>query len=526
MKSAILLLFSIFMITVKAQQVVSSEIKEVTIFQNGAQVTRNVTLKLMQGAQEVTIKGLAESIDPNSIRVVSDPDCILQGVRHELNYIQAAEDKTVELKKKKELLQDDTAKINHQITILKFEKIMLEKNQAQMIGVPNSTLKLEDLKALLDFQKLRLQELLPKIYDHDKKLQLVKLEIDKINKQIQEMDQNRTKPSSDLVLTVLSKTADNHPFQVQYYVSNASWKMNYDIMVKDIKSPLELIYKATVYQSTGEDWKNVKINLSTGNPFEGTNYPILNPWFIRPQPSVVMQNESAVPASIRSAKADASVYYLDGVRITGKNTEIEQSTSRIYSIELPNTIISNNKPFQVEIKKEEVKAKYTYLAVPKLDKDAFLTAEVEDWETLNLIDGEANLFLEGTYQGKSYINTNSIQDFLKLSLGRDKSISIERNKIKDYTKNKFLSDKKIINKGWEIILKNKKNTAIDIIIEDQLPISTEKSITVKQEELSGAEFTEDSGKLRWTLKVSPDEQKKLKIRYSVECPRDYILNLE
>ena len=119
--------------------------------------------------------------------------------------------------------------------------------------------------------------------------------------------------------------------------------------------------------------------------------------------------------------------------------------------------------FLVEIKKASVPAKYIYFAVPKLDKDAFLTAEVEDWEDLNLMDGEANLFLEGAYQGKSFINTRSINDFLRLSLGRDKSISIERNKIKDYSKNKFLSDKKIINRGWEIIIKNKKNTSIDII---------------------------------------------------------------
>lgn len=527
MKQVILFLFIAIGLTLQAQQVVSSDIKEVTIYQNGAQVSRDITLKLSQGAQEVSIKGLAENLDANSIRVVSDPDCILQGVRHELNYIQTAEDKTAELKKKRDQLLDDAARISQQTSILKFEKTMLEKNQAQILGISNSTLKLEDLKTLIEFQKLRLQELLPKIYEQDKKSQLVQIEIDKVNKQIQDMDQNKLKPSSEIILTLIAKSPGNHQFQVQYYVANASWKMNYDVLVKDIKSPLELIYNATVYQSSGEDWKNVKLNLSTGNPFEGTNLPLLNPWYIRPEPPVIMEKEGAAPAaSVRSSKSDASVYYLDGIRITGRNSELEQSTSRIYNIELPYSILSNNKPFHVEIKKEAVKARYTYFAIPKLDKDAFLTAEIEDWEDLNLIDGEANLFLEGSYQGKTFINTRSIQDFLRLSLGRDKSISIERNKIKDYTKNKFLSDKKIISKGWEIILKNKKNTAIDIIIEDQLPISTEKPITVEREDISGAEFTEETGKLRWVLKVSADEQKKLKIRYTVQCPKDYVLNLE
>jgi uncharacterized protein (TIGR02231 family) len=524
MKQVILFLFIAIGLTLQAQQVVSSDIKEVTIYQNGAQVSRDITLKLSQGAQEVSIKGLAENLDANSIRVVSDPDCILQGVRHELNYIQTAEDKTAELKKKRDQLLDDAARISQQTSILKFEKTMLEKNQAQILGISNSTLKLEDLKTLIEFQKLRLQELLPKIYEQDKKSQLVQIEIDKVNKQIQDMDQNKLKPSSEIILTLIAKSPGNHQFQVQYYVANASWKMNYDVLVKDIKSPLELIYNATVYQSSGEDWKNVKLNLSTGNPFENADRPVLNPWYLKNQPPFAYEKAQRAPMAQNKAMNDvvASGAMLQEMEIS----ETEKITSRTYSINLPYTILSNNKPFHVEIKKASVPSRYTYFAIPKLDKDAFLTAEIEDWEDLNLIDGEANLFLEGSYQGKTFINTRSIQDFLRLSLGRDKSISIERNKIKDYTKNKFLSDKKIISKGWEIILKNKKNTAIDIIIEDQLPISTEKPITVEREDISGAEFTEETGKLRWVLKVSADEQKKLKIRYTVQCPKDYVLNLE
>ncbi|MBK8450775.1 MAG: DUF4139 domain-containing protein [Saprospiraceae bacterium] len=161
-----------------------------------------------------------------------------------------------------------------------------------------------------------------------------------------------------------------------------------------------------------------------------------------------------------------------------------------------------------------------------MDRDAFLTAEVQDWEDLNLMDGEANLFFEGNYQGKSYINTQSINDFLRLSLGRDKNITIERNKIKDFSKNKFLSDKKIVSKAWEIVVKNKKNSPIDLIVEDQLPISTQKEILVEKEDISGAEYNEETGKLRWVLKVAAGEQKKLKIKYNVESPKDYILNLE
>ena len=113
---------------------------------------KQVELKLNPGLQEVSLKGLAQYIDPNSIRVIGNPDCIIQGVRHELNYIQSVEGKTLELKTKREGLLDDSAKLNQQLAILKFEKLSLEKNQVQIMGIPNSNPKLEDLKILIDFQ--------------------------------------------------------------------------------------------------------------------------------------------------------------------------------------------------------------------------------------------------------------------------------------------------------------------------------------------------------------------------------------
>lgn len=522
MKLNILILMSLLTTMTEAQQVVSSEIKEVTVFLQGAQVSRQVELKLNAGSQDINLSGLAAYLDPNSVRVFSSGDCVIQAVRHELDYIQSAEAKSAELKKKKEALLDDAAKINQQIAILKFEKTSLEKNQVQIIGVPNSNLKLEDFKILVAYQKLRLEDLLPKIYELDKKNQLIQIEIEKINQQIQEVDQNRTLPSSQLVLSILAKTAGTQKFMVQYYVPNANWNMHYDMLVKDISSPLELVYKATVVQNTGEDWKKVKVNLSSSNPFESTMRPELNTWYLRNQPPIVYRD--AVRAGNAKAQMMESAAPAPGVQDFVQ--EAEQITSRLYSIDLPYTILSNSKPFVIEIKRQQVPAKYIYFAIPKLDRDAFLTAEIDNWEDLNLMDGEANLFFEGNFQGKSFINTKSIQDFLRLSLGRDKNIVIERNKIKDLSKNKFFSDNKEYAKAWELVVKNKKKVAIDLILEDQIPVTTQKEIVVEREELSGASVEEETGKLRWVLKLAPDEQKKIKMRYTVTCPKDYVLNLD
>ncbi len=506
----------------EAQQIISNDIKEVTVYLNGAQIHRELKLKLVPGTQDIRIKGLATQIDPNSIQLRSSSDFIIQAVRHELNYIQPNQNKAEELLKKKALLKDELAKLEQQIFLLQFEKTSLQKNQVQLVGVPNSSAKLDDLKLLIEYQKLKLGELLPKIYELEKKGKDLQTDIDKLDRQIAEINQGEKEPSSELILSLIAKTAGTVDLDLSYYSNRASWSMNYDIKLKDISSPLELFYKAQVSQMTGEDWNNTKLTLSTANPLVRGDRPVLYPWFLRNESPPVVAYDSyqrAAPPAALEMKAEAA-----GVQVFV--SEKEQITSRTYNIDIPYTIPSNNKAFQVEIKKQSVPARFIYYAAPKLETEAFLTAEISDWEDLNLIDGEAQLFFEGSFQGKVMINTQSIQDVFRLSLGRDKGIVIERNKIKDYSKNKFLSDKKEITKGYEFAIKNKKSQAIELIVEDQLPLSTQKEIKVEGEELSGASFNNETGELRWVWNLKPGEQKKFNFKFKVTCPKDFVLNLD
>lgn len=522
MKNLIFPVMLLNILPVDAQQLVSNQIQSVTVFMNGAQVTRTLEIKLTAGEQDIRIKGLAPNLDPSSIQISALGEAVLKGVRHELNYLEGLPPAAEELKKKKEVLLDDLNKQQQLSFVLQSEKTILLKNQVQMVAVPNSPSKLDDLKIMMDFQRLKLTELLPKIADSQKKEKLIQEQIDKIDRQISEWIAQPQQASSDIVLNVQSKASQNQSFQLKYFVFDARWEMAYDIHVKDIVSPIQFSYKATIYQNSGEDWKNVKLNLSTGNPLQGGTKPELLPWYLRDQPKVVYSAKRALPAGQNAP--EAMMADQDGV---AAYTQVnEQLTTRHYSIDIPYTILSNNKPFQVAVRKETVPAKYIYFSIPKLDPDAFLTAEIADWEALDLMNGEADLFLEGTYQGKAYIQTQNIEEFLRLSLGRDKNIVINRTKIKDYSKNKFLSDKKEISKGFEIALKNNKSAAIDIIVEDQIPLSTQKEIEVEADELSGATVDEQTGKVRWVLHLNSREDKKFKFKYKVTCPKEFNLNLE
>ena len=154
--------------------------------------------------------------------------------------------------------------------------------------------------------------------------------------------------------------------------------------------------------------------------------------------------------------------------------EKQEATTTSYDIDLPYTIANDGKYNAVEIKEVNTPATYQYYVTPKLDRDAFLTAQVTNWEQYNLLSGEANLFFEGTYLGKTYLNTQNTNDTLNVSLGRDKNVVVTRTKLNDYTKKGFLSNKRTDSRGYEIAVRNKKPQAINIIVEDQLPLSVNK----------------------------------------------------
>src|SRR5690606_29889251 len=159
-------------------------------------------------------------------------------------------------------------------------------------------------------------------------------------------------------------------------------------------------------------------------------------------------------------------------------------------------------------------------SVPKLEKEAFLLAEIEDYSKYNLLSGEANIIFEGMYAGKTYIDPNSTSDTLRLSMGRDKKVSVKREKVADKSGSKFLSSYKEQTFTYDLTVKNNKKETVSLMLKDQYPISTDKDIQVELLESDGAKINKETGVLTWELKLKPGESKKLRISYKVRYPKD------
>ncbi|MES2780038.1 MAG: DUF4139 domain-containing protein, partial [Bacteroidota bacterium] len=187
------------------------------------------------------------------------------------------------------------------------------------------------------------------------------------------------------------------------------------------------------------------------------------------------------------------------------------------------TIPSDNTPHQVDLTVNNLKAEYAYGAVPKIDKDAFVTAKVAGNDLVNQVSGEANIYFDGTFVGKTFIN-GTTSDSMLISLGRDKRIQIQRLLLKDFSSKSFSGSAKKELNTWEISLRNTRKEPVTIIIEDQIPVSTDKEIEIKLLNNGGATFDETTGKLTWKLTLGAEQTQSLRFSFEVRYPKEKIIS--
>jgi len=221
-----------------------------------------------------------------------------------------------------------------------------------------------------------------------------------------------------------------------------------------------------------------------------------------------------------------------GLQIRGASSlqipaeQVEKQTTVNFEIEIPYSIKSDNKSYSVDMAHYRLPAEYKYFCVPKIDKDAFLIANISDWEQYNLLEGEANIFFEDTYIGKTLLDIRYAVDTLQISLGIDKNVSVMREKVKNYTTKQFIGSKKEESRVWSINVKNNKSQKINMLIFDQVPVSTLEEIKVDISETSGAKHNTETGEIKWDFSIDPNESKNFELNYTVKYPKNRNLILE
>ncbi|MFA9392035.1 MAG: mucoidy inhibitor MuiA family protein [Prolixibacteraceae bacterium] len=600
---------------------VETKVNEVTVFIEGAQVTRIQKLELAPGTILLKFVNLSPFIDAKSVQVKAKGEVTVLSVNHQQNYLDKADQpKAIQTIKGKIEAIDQQLKLEETyLSILREELAFLKGNS--VIGGKNNELSISNLKEASEFYSNKLTAIKLKEIERNKSILELMRQKNDLENQVNILSTKKEYPSGEVVVKVESKSKTFAEFELSYMVANAGWFPSYDIRAKNINEPLEIVYKANLRQDSKIDWNNVKLKFSSANPSTSGVAPELQTYYLgyntRPpvyskinngvSGHVFDQDNQAlpgvnvmVPGTSIGTNTDISGNYsimlpansnqlsymqigyepktlivsgpimnvvlhesnvqmdevavvayaseqsrslsgaLSGVSIRGvpslksKKAEslaipfqkTENQTSVDFEIKTPYTVKSGAKNYSVDMAVYQVPASYQYFCIPKIDKDAFLLANIIDWEQYNLMEGEANIFFEDTYIGKTLLDVRFAADTLQLSLGRDKNVQVNREKIKDSSSRQFIGTKQEETRAWRTIVKNNKNQPIQMILFDQVPLSSLEEIEVQVETLSGAKHDEENGEIKWEFSLAPSEKKEVELKYTVKYPKSKHLILE
>ncbi|WP_157963129.1 mucoidy inhibitor MuiA family protein [Algoriphagus litoralis] len=590
----------------------TSKIQDVTLFLSGAQVFENATGQIPSGESVILLKGLSPYLDEKSIQVKGQGNFTIQAVNKRLDYLSEKEvgEKVKALEDQIEGISKSQTLAQNRLQVLATKSSLLTSNKD--LGGSQSGPTMAELRAALDFfdaelTKITAEELKIKaeIGEGERKMQ-------QLRNQISAMQESQNKSTAEIRIRVKAPAAGTATFQVNYLVANAGWYPKYDVRVKNINEPLQLTYKAEVYQNTGVDWKNVKLRFSNANPNQSGQSPNLDKWelnyaryttvnkFAVPQTpgtvsGVVMDEfgdplsgttvlvkgttlgtvtdtegrySLTLPANAQSllfsfigyasqevqiqGRSNLSVSLIEDTQmlqevvvtgyasspkreltgsattVRGRNSMeaaplitsfIENQTTVEIEVAEPYSIKTNGERTLVDLKGYDIPATYRYTAIPKLDKDAFLIAEIAEWNQYSLLEGESNLYFEDGFVGRSILNAAALQDTLQVSMGRDRSIVMNREKVDQFSKKRTIGSNITESRGYEITLKNNKSQAVTLLVKDQIPVSVNSSITVTSGELSGGKLDPQTGILTWEITLAPGAQQKLSLQYEVKYPK-------
>jgi uncharacterized protein (TIGR02231 family) len=519
----VILLFSVGKsYALNEKSITQSDITDVKVFLSGAQVSRTFKATVQEGITRLAIENLSSQIDRNSITVSASGDAMILSTSYSLDYLKEKRI-TPELKKLRdslEILTGDMNELNMYESVYNDEVGLLNANKS--VGGSNVGLSAENLQKVINFFRQRMTELKGKIMDIDKKQLKLNEKIKRINEQIEVENGKMNQPSGTIFVNLSSKQTANVNFELSYYAQGASWRPTYDLRAKDVKSQVNLLYKANVTQNTGENWNNVHVSLSTGNPTLGGNKPQLQPWYLRFYTPVYRMEGAAMERSPKTMSMDA----VQAPSVPSLSQEVQVEENQIvteFDIKIPYTVLSDGKEVMMDIQSYSLPATFSYYSSPKLDKDAFLAASITGWEKLNLLPGNSNVYLENSYVGESFINPSAATDTLQLSFGRDKRILISREKVKDMNTVKFIGGNVEKEFLFETTVRNSKKDNVSITIDDQVPLSTDASIKISTGELSNGNYNIETGLISWKIELKPGESKKIRLGYKVKYPKDKVI---
>jgi uncharacterized protein (TIGR02231 family) len=552
---------------------VKSKIKAVTVFINGAQVYREARVNIKTGTNKVVIDDVSPYINTKSLQASISSGALILDVKHNIVYNQpeiAFEPIPEKILTQISALEDSLLyrnfglqKIRNQINNLETEKRIITNNKT--IKGEGKSDSLAIFMQAVEFYQSKLNEIEGWLYDY--KIQEHKLTkgYSKIEIDLQKLrnfsthktiEPTKKEKVHQVILTVDASASAEAKVKINYLVTRAGWRPSYDLRAEGDDTPVNLTYKASIYQKTGEDWDNVDLTLSTFHQDCSFSVPELAPWKIIDK--ATSYNRSQQVLGYQSTNSDTVSLIQNGYsNVNFYSNTLSNTTTATFNTAssgsngvtlgafnatnnnqfiIPQSLVSNtdktlsNVEFNIDRKYHipadgeeilmvidniDLTSSYNYISIPKVNTDAFLLTNITNWTALNLLPAKANIYFANSFVGETTIDPSSLKDTLIIALGREKGIQTSRKKIEDDEKSKLVGKNISREITIELVVKNNMNRGTDFVLKDQIPVSENDDIKVKVIEDANASIDKNTGIMTWNLKLKPKEQRIVKFTYQI-----------
>lgn len=526
-----------------AQKQISAKLEQATVYFNGAALTHTASATLKSGSQEVVIDGLSPDIVLNSLKVKAN-GVLISATEFSKDYITPKEE-TARIKKLNDSLDyynDLLSSAMNELAIhSQLLKLVTEGTQNNM-NQKDHGVAIADINANMELYKTKAAELQKSILADNKKIERLEEAVERIGKQILQ-DGNANKIRSGILrLSVTVPQNVNTVFTVTYFTNQANWMPRYDLNIPSMDKPIVLQAKAHVKQTTGLDWDNVRLTLSTAQPNRSTEAPVFKAWFLRFQSQRIIdgmrvRGNKATEEGYVSTLSNSVTYNQDGVpAVDGANAQPismndyininEQEFMVNYDIAVPYDIPGNGKWQLIDLNNYDIKADFKYYSAPKLSDQTYIVATLSDYGKYNLLPGEATVTFNDTYVGKTFIRPNDTENHITLTLTTEPRVTVKREKQKDFCSTKHVGSTTTETRSYLITVRNNLTRSAKLTLKEQYPISNDKDIEVKLVEVKPAAThnKEEIGVLTWDVELSAGETRTYVVTYSVKYPKERTLS--
>ncbi|MDL2307976.1 mucoidy inhibitor MuiA family protein [Bacteroidales bacterium OttesenSCG-928-B11] len=512
-----LLLFLFFVATMFAQKEMPCTITNADLYLSGAELYAKGAISLEKGTHTLVVKNITACMMQNTLKVKTSQGVNLLSINTMIDHTSSTTynekeqkliDREKEIAKEKKMLTIDQTTLTEEMQIIDLHI----RNNSEKSEKGQS---LEDIKTLISYYSNQRKEIRLKKYNIEQKISVLDKELEKIRLQLAEETAYKNRNNMQIEMIVEATAPGSKQFEISYFVNNCGWNPLYDIKADSKEKPITFVYKANVWQTTGTDWDNIAISLKSSQPSQNQNRPILSPQYVDFGGSYDrFGNGISMSESTRnSLELSQGTYALNAAAV---QSDINIS----YDIPGKQTIKGSGKPSVIHVSKQEVNGRFVYHTVPKVNEKVFLIAYIPQWQNLNLISGNASVYLSDAYIGEIYLNEKFTATEYPVSFGEDKRIVVKRMREQYNVIENKLSNEKRVQTEYKIIVRNQLKTDMNIEVLDQIPISNQNTIKVILTKQGDAELTENIGLLKWNISLKAGETKEMGFGYEIRHPKE------